>query len=86
MLAADASPTWGVYSGYELVRELPVRPGSEEYLDSEKYQYSPRDWEAAERRAAACRRSSPNSICSEERTRRCSRLRNLRFHSVDQPE
>ena len=24
-----------------------MRPGSEEYLDSEKYQYRPRDWAAA---------------------------------------
>ena len=41
------SPTWGVYSGYELCENIPLRPGSEEYLDSEKYQYRPRDWDAA---------------------------------------
>ncbi len=49
VLAALASPTWGVYSGYELAENVPVRPGSEEYLDSEKYQYKPRDWVLAER-------------------------------------
>ena len=38
VLAATLSPTWGVYSGYELCEDTPVRPGSEEYLDSEKYQ------------------------------------------------
>jgi starch synthase (maltosyl-transferring) len=43
-LAATMSPTWGVYSGYELFEHVPVRPGSEEYLDSEKYQYRPREW------------------------------------------
>ncbi len=43
VLAATLSPTWGVYSGYELYEHLPVRPGSEEYLDSEKYQLRPRD-------------------------------------------
>ncbi len=43
-LAATLSPTWGVYSGFELFEHLAVRPGSEEYLDSEKYQFRPRDW------------------------------------------
>ena len=43
VLAAMLCPTWGVYSGYELFEHLPVRPGSEEYLDSEKYQLRPRD-------------------------------------------
>ena len=49
VLAAMLSPTWGIYSGYELCENVPIRPGSEEYLDSEKYQYRPRDWEAAAR-------------------------------------
>jgi starch synthase (maltosyl-transferring) len=43
-LAATLSPSWGVYSGFEHFEHLAVRPGSEEYLDSEKYQYRPRDW------------------------------------------
>ncbi|QSR27285.1 alpha-1,4-glucan--maltose-1-phosphate maltosyltransferase [Nocardioides aromaticivorans] len=46
-LAATSSPTWGVYSGYELGEHVAVRPGSEEYLDSEKYQVRHRDWDAA---------------------------------------
>ena len=49
MLAATLSPTWGIYGGYELCENTPLRDGSEEYLDSEKYQLRPRDWEAAER-------------------------------------
>ena len=44
VLAALLSPTWGVYAGYELFEHVAVKPGSEEYLDSEKYQYRPRDW------------------------------------------
>ncbi|MBC7680178.1 MAG: alpha-1,4-glucan--maltose-1-phosphate maltosyltransferase [Pseudorhodobacter sp.] len=44
VLAALLSPSWGVYAGYELYEHVAVRPGSEEYLDSEKYQYRPRDW------------------------------------------
>ncbi len=48
VLAATGSPSWGVYAGYELFEHVAVRPGSEEYLDSEKYQVRVRDWEAAE--------------------------------------
>jgi starch synthase (maltosyl-transferring) len=44
VLAALLSPTWGVYSGYELYEHVAVKAGSEEYLDSEKYQLRPRDW------------------------------------------
>ena len=35
----DRLPTWGVYAGFELYEHVAVRPGSEEYLDSEKYQF-----------------------------------------------
>jgi len=44
-LAATGSPSWGVYAGYELFEHVAVKPGSEEYLDSEKYQIRIRDWE-----------------------------------------
>ena len=47
VMAATMSSTWGVYSGYELFEHQAVREGSEEYLDSEKYQLRPRDFEAA---------------------------------------
>ncbi|MBP2436487.1 maltotransferase domain-containing protein [Microbacterium amylolyticum] len=45
VLAATGSPTWGMYAGYELCEHVAVRPGSEEYLDSEKYQIRVRDWD-----------------------------------------
>jgi starch synthase (maltosyl-transferring) len=89
VLAAMLSPTWGVYSGYELCENAPLVPGSEEYLDSEKYQYRPRDWEHAESvpppqadiapfitRLNMLRKSHPA----------LHQLRNLRFHYSDQPE
>jgi starch synthase (maltosyl-transferring) len=38
VLAATLSPSYGIYSGFEHFEHEPVRPGSEEYLDSEKYQ------------------------------------------------
>jgi starch synthase (maltosyl-transferring) len=38
VLAATLSPSYGIYSGFESFENVPVRPGSEEYLDSEKYE------------------------------------------------
>jgi len=38
ILAATLSPSYGVYSGYENLEAVPVEHGSEEYLDSEKYE------------------------------------------------
>jgi starch synthase (maltosyl-transferring) len=46
-IAATAAPTYGVYAGYELVENV-ARPGSEENIDNEKYEYKFRDWEGAE--------------------------------------
>jgi starch synthase (maltosyl-transferring) len=86
VLASMLSPSWGIYAGYELCENTPVRPGSEEYLDSEKYQYRPRDWARAQHgpdgiapfitRLNAIRKAHPATHW----------LRNLRFHYVDQPE
>lgn len=44
VLAATLSSSWGIYSGYELC-ENKALPGREEYLDSEKYQLTTRDWD-----------------------------------------
>jgi starch synthase (maltosyl-transferring) len=38
VLAATLSPTYGIYSGFESFENVPVREGSEEYMDSEKYE------------------------------------------------
>jgi starch synthase (maltosyl-transferring) len=46
LLAATLAPVYGIYSGFELCEGTPVRPGSEEYLDSEKYQLVTRDYNA----------------------------------------
>lgn len=83
VLAATLSPAWGVYAGYELCEGTPVRQGSEEYLDSEKYQLRPRDWAAAEREG----RTITPLLARLNRVRRrhpaLRRLRNLRFHHAD---
>ena len=44
ILAATLGASYGIYSGFEFCENVAVRPGSEEYLDSEKYQITPRDW------------------------------------------
>jgi starch synthase (maltosyl-transferring) len=44
-LAATLSPSYGVYSGYELCENQGV-PGTEDYLNSEKYEIRTRDWHA----------------------------------------
>jgi starch synthase (maltosyl-transferring) len=43
VLAATLAPLYGIYSGFEFCEGTPVRPGSEEYKDSEKYQLVFRD-------------------------------------------
>jgi len=48
VLAALGAPSWGMYSGYELYENVPLRQGSEEYMDSEKFQCRPRDWSATD--------------------------------------
>ncbi len=45
MLAATLSSTYGIYSSFELCENRPVKPNSEEYLDSEKYQIRHWDWD-----------------------------------------
>jgi starch synthase (maltosyl-transferring) len=42
VLAATLSPSYGIYSGFERCENVPVRPGSEEYLNSEKYELKQR--------------------------------------------
>jgi starch synthase (maltosyl-transferring) len=85
VLASMMSPTWGVYSGFELFEHVAARPGSEEYLDSEKYQLRPRDWAAAE----ASGRSLAPYLRRLNEIRRAhpalQQLRTLRFHPVDNP-
>ncbi|HEY7838635.1 MAG TPA: alpha-1,4-glucan--maltose-1-phosphate maltosyltransferase [Terriglobales bacterium] len=44
ILAATLSPSYGIYSGFELC-EGHALPGTEEYMDSEKYQYKVWDWD-----------------------------------------
>ncbi len=44
VLAATLAPSWGMYSGFELCENRALA-GTEEYADSEKYEYKVWDWE-----------------------------------------
>ena len=72
-----------MYAGYELFEHVAVRPGSEEYLDSEKYQIRVRDWEAAEAEG----RSLAPYLTRLNEIRRAhpalQQLRNLTVHRSD---
>ena len=45
VLAATLSPSYGIYSGFENVENVPLREGSEEYLNSEKYELKQRSFD-----------------------------------------
>ena len=48
VLASMCTPSWGMYAGYELCESV-ARPGAEEHIDSEKFEYRPRDWDGAKK-------------------------------------
>jgi len=82
VLAATGAPTWGVYSGYELIENV-ARPGAEENIDNEKYEYKARDFATAETdgRSIAADISLLNTIRRSHPA--LGQLRNLRFHGSD---
>jgi starch synthase (maltosyl-transferring) len=82
LLASMLGATYGIYSGFELCERRAVAPGSEEYVDSEKYQFKKRDWTQPGQigelvgRVNRIRRAHP--ALHADRT--------LRFHDTDNPE
>ncbi|MDQ1572072.1 MAG: hypothetical protein QOF79_2746 [Actinomycetota bacterium] len=81
-LAATASPNWGVYSGYEIYEDV-ARPGSEENIDNEKYEYKPRDFAKAHKLGASLAPylTQLNRIRAAHPALR--QLRNLDIHTSD---
>lgn len=81
-IAATAAPLYGVYAGYELFENV-ARPGSEENIDNEKYEYKFRDWEGEEKRgdSLAPLLRSLNTIRRAHPALR--QLRNFRAHWSD---
>jgi starch synthase (maltosyl-transferring) len=80
-LAATLSSLYGIYSGYELCENVAREPGSEEYLNSEKYEYKVRAWDAPGNLVEYVTRI--NRIRRENRA--LHGYRNLRFYLSDDP-
>ncbi|MDA8092698.1 MAG: alpha-1,4-glucan--maltose-1-phosphate maltosyltransferase [Betaproteobacteria bacterium] len=78
VLAATLSSLYGIYNGFELC-EAKAIPGTEEYLDSEKYQYKVWDWDRPGNIKAYIARI--NKIRRENPA--LHELENLRFHPAD---
>ena len=82
ILAATLGASYGIYGpAFELCEDAPLQPGSEEYLNSEKYELKHRDPHSAG--------SLKNFIARINRIRKenpaLQSNRNLRFHSTDNP-
>ena len=80
-LAALLAPTYGVYAGFEVFEHKALAPGKEEYLDSEKFQYRPRDWAAASHTSLVPYLTMLNQIRRDHPA--LHELRNLRFEQID---
>ncbi|MFC7401980.1 alpha-1,4-glucan--maltose-1-phosphate maltosyltransferase [Citricoccus sp. GCM10030269] len=82
VLAATSNPLWGMYAGFELFEHV-ARPGAEEYIDNEKYEFRPRDFARAEAEGA----SLAPYITRLNQIRRAhpalQDLQNLTLHSAD---
>jgi len=82
ILAATLGATYGIYSGFELAENVPAKSGSEEYLDSEKYQIRPRCFDVPHSlaeliaRVNGIRRTHPSLQFDH----------GLEFHETDNPE
>jgi starch synthase (maltosyl-transferring) len=81
VLAATMSPSYGVYSGYELYENVPASESNEEYLNSEKYEIKDRDYSRPDSLAPLM--MSLNHI--RRRHPALQRLRSIRFHPTTNP-
>jgi starch synthase (maltosyl-transferring) len=82
VLAATLSPSYGIYSGYELGENEPASEDNEEYAHSEKYQICRRDWDSP--RSLAPFIALINDI--RRRHRAFDGLRNVAFHHSNNPD
>ncbi len=78
VLAATLSPTYGIYSGFELC-EAASLPGREEYADSEKYEIKSWDWDRPGHIKADITRL--NRLRRDAKS--LQKLTNLTFHVVE---
>ena len=82
IIAATAGSSWGMYAGYELYESV-ARPGAEENIDNEKYEFKFRDFEGALKSGSslAPRVALLNQIRKAHPALR--QLRNLKTHRTD---
>jgi starch synthase (maltosyl-transferring) len=85
-LAATLVPTYGIYAGYELMESVP-RPGAQEQIDNEKYEYKNRRWGDYELYGPRSGQSIAPYLAMINRIRDAHPalrwLRNLRFHNAE---
>ena len=79
---AATSPSWGVYAGFELLEDEPVRENGEEYLDSEKYQLRPRDFTTALREGRSLEPLIRRLNLIRREHRALQQMKGLWFHSI----
>ncbi|MDU0968301.1 MAG: alpha-1,4-glucan--maltose-1-phosphate maltosyltransferase [Actinomycetaceae bacterium] len=83
VLAATGSPTWGIYSGFELAENV-QRPGFEEQNDNEKYEYRPRDYTQGTGPEISALLTHLNEARAAHPA--LQRLRNITIHQTTHPE
>jgi starch synthase (maltosyl-transferring) len=83
-------PTYGIYTGYELM-ECVARPGVEEQIDNEKYEYKNRHWEdyepggPKEGQSLAPYLTRCSTRSGKRPSQRCAGCAISRFHRIDDP-
>ena len=83
VLASTLAPSWGMYAGYELYEHLPFKLDGEEYVDSEKYEIKPRDWDGAAKKGLTLAPFITKLNAIRAANPALLRLRNLVFHNTD---
>ncbi|WP_062079220.1 alpha-1,4-glucan--maltose-1-phosphate maltosyltransferase [Demequina globuliformis] len=83
VLAGTGSPSYGIYTGYELVENVP-RPGVEEQIDNEKYEFKQRDWTQAD--ALGVKDVITKVNAARKRHVALRRLRGLTVHTSSNPQ
>jgi len=82
ILAATLSSSYGIYGpAFELCENAPLKPGSEEYLNSEKYEL--KHWDLKSKKSFKNLIASINQIRKEHAALQSNR--NLRFHATGNP-
>lgn len=81
-IAATAAPLWGMYAGFELFESV-ARPGAEENIDSEKFEYKDRDWAAADKNGTTLAPYITQLNAIRAAHPALGQLRNIAFHRTD---